>query len=139
MVVDDTDHVRQMLASMLTLDGFEVVEEAASGSEAVRRIEGADPDVVVIDYRMPGMDGLDTARTIKERRPGQLMVLYTAFIDADLQKADDVLAEYDAQKSDVHSRLISRSSDASPSTLPRHTATPASSAAFCRSASMKAV
>ena len=89
MVVDDTDHVRQMLASMLTLDGFEVVEEAASGTEAVRRIEGADPDVVVIDYRMPGMDGLDTARTIKERRPGQLMVLYTAYLDADLQKAAD--------------------------------------------------
>jgi CheY-like chemotaxis protein len=87
MVVDDTDHVRQMLASMLTLDGFEVVEEAASGHEAVRRIEGADPDVVVIDYRMPGMDGLETARNIKERRSGQLMVLYTAFIDADLQKA----------------------------------------------------
>jgi CheY-like chemotaxis protein len=89
MVVDDTDHVRQMLASMLTLDGFEVVEEAASGNEAVRRIEGADPDVVVIDYRMPGMDGLDTARTIKQRRPDQLMVLYTAFIDADLQQAAD--------------------------------------------------
>jgi len=89
MVVDDTDHVRQMLASMLTLDGFEVVEEAASGNEAVRRVEGADPDVVVIDYRMPGMDGLDTARHIKERRPGQLMVLYTAFIDEDLQKAAD--------------------------------------------------
>jgi CheY-like chemotaxis protein len=89
MVVDDTDHVRQMLASMLTLDGFEVVEEAASGQEAVHRIEGADPDVVVVDYRMPEMDGLETARKIKERRPAQLMVLYTAFIDEDLQKAAD--------------------------------------------------
>ncbi len=89
MVVDDTDHVRQMLSSMLTLDGFEVVEEAASGAEAVRRVEGADPDVVVLDYRMPGMDGLATARSIKERRPGQLIVLYTAFIDADLQRAAD--------------------------------------------------
>ena len=89
MVVDDTDHVRQMLASMLTLDGFEVVEEAASGSEAVRRIEGADPDVVVIDYRMPGMDGLETARLIKEKRSSQLMVLYTAFIDETLQRAAD--------------------------------------------------
>jgi CheY-like chemotaxis protein len=90
MVVDDTDHVRQMLTSMLTLDGFEVVDEVASGSEAVRRIEGADPDVVVIDYRMPGMDGIDTAREIKGRRPSQLMVLYTAFIDAELQRqADD--------------------------------------------------
>src|SRR5436305_698116 len=55
MVVDDTDHVRQMLTSMLTLDGFEVVDEAASGNEAVRRIEGADPDVVVIDYRTPAL------------------------------------------------------------------------------------
>src|SRR5436190_12474820 len=87
MVVDDTDHVRQMLASMLTLDGFEVVDEAASGAEAVRRIEGADPDVVVIDYRMPGMDGLETARAIKEKRSSQLMVLYTAFIDDSLQQA----------------------------------------------------
>jgi CheY-like chemotaxis protein len=89
MVVDDTDHVRQMLASMLTLDGFEVVDEVASGREAIRRIEGADPDVVVIDYRMPGMDGIDTAREIKGRRPGQLMVLYTAFIDAELQRQAD--------------------------------------------------
>src|SRR3954471_1523830 len=89
MVVDDTDHVRQMLVSMLTLDGFEVVDEAASGNDAVRRIEGADPDVVVIDYRMPGMDGLEPARQIKARRDNQLMVLYTAFIDESLQKAAD--------------------------------------------------
>ena len=89
MVVDDTDHVRQMLASMLTLDGFDVVDEAASGMDAVKRIEGADPDVVVIDYRMPGMDGLETARQIKAKRSHQLMVLYTAFIDDSLQRAAD--------------------------------------------------
>ena len=89
MVVDDTDHVRQMLTSMLTLDGFEVVDEVGSGSEAVRRIDVADPDVVVIDYRMPEMDGIDTAREIKGKRPSQLMVLYTAFIDQDLQRKAD--------------------------------------------------
>src|SRR4051794_28988216 len=89
MVVDDTDHVRQMLASMLTLDGFDVVDEAASGTDAVKRIDSADPDVVVIDYRMPGMDGLETARQIKGKRSHQLMVLYTAFIDDSLQKAAD--------------------------------------------------
>ena len=67
--------------------------------------------------------------------------------DAWLARADEVLAEYDAsvqnsaavQNSEVQSRLISRSSEARPSTLPRQTATPASSAAFCKSASMKAV
>jgi CheY-like chemotaxis protein len=89
MVVDDTDHVRHMLRSMLTLDGFEVVEEAAGGAQAVQRIEGADPDVVVIDYKMPEMDGLQTARAIRDRRPGQVMVLYTAFVDDELQRQAD--------------------------------------------------
>ena len=89
MVVDDTDHVRHMLRSMLTLDGFDVVEEAAGGEQAVQRIEDADPDVVVIDYKMPEMDGLQTARAIRDRRPGQVMVLYTAFVDDDLQRQAD--------------------------------------------------
>jgi len=89
MVVDDTDHVRHMLRSMLTLDGFDVVEEAAGGEQAVQRIEDADPDVVVIDYKMPGMDGLQTARAIRDRRPSQVMVLYTAFVDDDLQRQAD--------------------------------------------------
>ena len=89
MVVDDTDHVRHMLRSMLTLDGFEVVEEAAGGEQAVQRIEEADPDVVVIDYKMPEMDGLQTARAIRDLRPGQVMVLYTAFVDDDLQRQAD--------------------------------------------------
>ena len=89
MVVDDTDHVRHMLRSMLTLDGFEVVEEAAGGQQAVQRIDDADPDVVVIDYKMPEMDGLQTARAIRDRRPGQVMVLYTAFVDDDLQRQAD--------------------------------------------------
>ena len=86
MVVDDTDHVRNMLTSMLTLDGFEVVGEASGGDAAVDTVDGADPDVVVIDYKMPGMDGLQTARVIKEARPGQVIILYTAFIDPDLER-----------------------------------------------------
>jgi two-component system, response regulator PdtaR len=88
MVVDDTDHVRKMLTSMLTLDGFEVVGEAAGGREAV---DGLDPDVVIIDYKMPMMDGLTTASTIREQRPGQAMILYTAFLDDELQqRAEEV-------------------------------------------------
>ena len=90
MVVDDTDHVRAMLTSMLTLDGFEVVGQAGGGEEALSQLAAADPDVVVIDYKMPGMDGLATARTIRDQRPGQAMILYSAFVDDQLQReADD--------------------------------------------------
>ena len=87
MVVDDTDHVRRMLTSMLSLDGFEVVGNAADGPQAIENVEQADPDVVVIDYKMPGMDGLDTARGIRAARPDQVMILYTAYIDDKLEQA----------------------------------------------------
>jgi CheY-like chemotaxis protein len=91
MVVDDTVHVRRMLRNMLELDGFEVVAEAGSGPEAVELVVDADPDIVVVDYKMPDVDGLETAARLRERRPEQVMILYTAFVDADLEaKARDV-------------------------------------------------
>ena len=86
MVVDDTAHVLRMLSAMLTLDGFEVVGEATGGPAAIEGVDEADPDVVVMDYRMPLMDGLTAARRIRERRPGQIVVLYTAFIDEDIER-----------------------------------------------------
>lgn len=81
MVVDDTDHVRTMLAEMLELDGFEVVAQAANGDEAVQRAGTADPDVIVMDLKMPGVDGLEATRRIKEDRPNQPVILYTAYLD----------------------------------------------------------
>jgi CheY-like chemotaxis protein len=86
MVVDDTAHVLRMLSAMLSLDGFEVVSEAAGGPAAIDAVDEADPDVVVMDYRMPMMDGLTAARRIRARRPSQIIVLYTAFIDEELER-----------------------------------------------------
>jgi CheY-like chemotaxis protein len=86
MVVDDTEHVLRMLSAMLSLDGFEVVGEASGGPAAIESVEEADPDVVVMDYRMPLMDGLTAARRIRSLRPGQIVVLYTAFIDEELER-----------------------------------------------------
>ena len=91
MVVDDTAHVLRMLSAMLSLDGFDVVGESASGQAAIDNVAEADPDVVVMDYRMPFMDGLTAARRIREGRPGQIVVLYTAFIDEELERrANDI-------------------------------------------------
>ena len=87
LVVDDTTRVRNMLTSMLALDGFEVVGSSGSGREAIAMIETLDPDVVIIDYKMPGMDGLETARRVREARPAQIMIMYSAFIDPQLEAA----------------------------------------------------
>jgi CheY-like chemotaxis protein len=85
LVVDDTAHVRNMLADMLDLDGFDVVGQAASGEEAVDMSQRAEPDVIVMDYKMPGMDGLAAARAIRNTTPEQPIILYTAYMDADLE------------------------------------------------------
>ncbi len=85
-VVDDTTHVRKMLVQMLELSGFEVVGQAASGEEAVATVAEADPQVVVVDYAMPGINGIDTARTIRAERPDQAIILYTAYLDPDVER-----------------------------------------------------
>jgi CheY-like chemotaxis protein len=81
LVVDDTDHVRSMLVDMLQLDGFDVVGEAPSGRAAMTLATESDPDVIVMDYKMPGMDGLAAARRIRVDRPDQAIILYTAYLD----------------------------------------------------------
>lgn len=85
MVVDDTEHVRGMLVDMLELDGFEVVGQAGSGREAVDLAGDASADVIIMDYKMPGMDGLTAARAIRENKPDQAIILYTAYVDAQLE------------------------------------------------------
>lgn len=85
LVVDDTDHVRTMLANMLVLDGFDVVGQASSGMDAIQLADKLDPHVAVIDYTMPGMDGLTVARRILASRPDQAIILYTAYLDRKLE------------------------------------------------------
>ena len=85
-VVDDIAHVRKMLVNMLDLSGFEVVGQASSGAEAVELVPEADPQVIVIDYNMPGIDGITAARQIRAQRPDQAIILYTAFLDAALEQ-----------------------------------------------------
>ena len=86
MLVDDVDHVRRMLRNMLDLDGFAVVAECASGPAALDEIAAADPDVVVIDWSMPEMDGIETARRIRALRPEQVMIMYTAYLQPEVEQ-----------------------------------------------------
>lgn len=86
LVVDDTEHVRTVVTDMLRLDGFDVVGSAPDGETALELAAATDPHVVVMDLRMPGIDGLETTRRLRATRPGQLVVLYTAYLDAGIEE-----------------------------------------------------
>jgi two-component system response regulator AtoC len=69
LVVDDAEGIRTYLANLLELRGFQV-DTAEDGRRALALLEsGADPDVVLMDVMMPGMDGLETLRRMHERWP----------------------------------------------------------------------
>lgn len=86
VVVDDTKHVLDMLVSLLTLDGFNIVGQGGSGAKAIELAAKHQPSVIVIDYAMPGMNGLDAASAILDANPQQNIILYTAYVDKALKQ-----------------------------------------------------
>jgi DNA-binding NarL/FixJ family response regulator len=86
VVVDDTKHVLDMLVSLLTLDGFDIVGQGASGSEAIELAAKHRPAVMVIDHAMAGMNGLEASRRILAESPDQNIILYTAYVDKALKQ-----------------------------------------------------
>jgi DNA-binding NarL/FixJ family response regulator len=89
LIADDHPVVRDGLRGMLANEAdFEVVGEAASGAEAVLLTERERPDVVLMDLRMPGVDGATATAEITERFPGtRVLVLTTYDTDADILRA----------------------------------------------------
>ncbi len=83
LVAEDEAIIRLDLKEMLEEEGFEVVGEASDGEAAVRLARERDPDLVIMDIKMPGMDGLTAAEKIVEEDLAAVLIL-TAFSQRDL-------------------------------------------------------
>ncbi len=80
LIVDDEPLARRRLSALLTgVDGVEVVGEAADGLLALTAIDRHEPDLVLLDIRMPGLDGLEVARRLALRASPPAVVFCTAF------------------------------------------------------------
>lgn len=80
LIVDDMPYVRQDLCTALSLVGAETIEivgEASSGREAIQQVTALQPDVVLMDLEMPGMDGYTATRAIKADFPNVKVVALT--------------------------------------------------------------
>lgn len=87
LIADDTAEIRRMLRSMLELDGFEVVADVGTGGEVTSLLAGGlEADVLVLDERMPDLDGIETTRRVLARHPDQVVLLHTAFPHLDLER-----------------------------------------------------
>lgn len=84
VLVDDHPVVRRGLRSLLeSLPGYTVVGEAADGVAAVREVQLAKPDVVLMDIRMPGLDGLEATRAVLAAVPSTAVLMLTMLDEDD--------------------------------------------------------
>ena len=75
MIVDDSLRARLELKDMLMSHGFSIAGEASSGRTAIEMYEKLNPDLVMVDARMPDMDGVCTIREILEKDPEALLIV----------------------------------------------------------------
>ena len=80
LIVDDEKLARDRLRRLVEdMSGYNVVAEAENGIEAVKTVQEAQPDIVLMDIRTPGMDGLEAARHLAELKTGPAVIFCTAY------------------------------------------------------------
>jgi len=112
LLADDQRLVRESLGTLLgLLDGIELVATASDGDEALALTAEHQPDVVLMDLRMPRMDGIEATRQLRERQPAVRVIALTTYADDDsvlgaLRAGARGYLTKDASSEDIHTAIL---------------------------------
>ena len=87
MLIDDAREVRESVADLIRSRGHEIVGEADDGARGVQEVLAHRPDLVIIDWRMPGMNGVDATREIRASYPSPAIVAFCSTDTPELRHA----------------------------------------------------
>lgn len=94
LVIDDDDGVRRFIVECLESSGY-AVTASSNGAERLRQLDAVTPHLLIVDYAMPGMNGVDVVKAARSRAPGLPIILATGYADMDavdkVMEADRVL------------------------------------------------
>lgn len=82
LIVDDEDNIRRMLATAFSLQGHETYC-ASNGQEALQLFTNVPPDVVLMDIRMPEMNGIEALKVMRTQQPRTPIILMTAYAEVE--------------------------------------------------------
>lgn len=88
MVVEDSAEFQELVVLTVSLEPYiKIVYIADSGEEALEEFDRASPDLVLLDFRLPGINGLETARRMKQQRSDVKIALVTAYAEDVMERA----------------------------------------------------
>lgn len=85
LIVDDQKGVRRLLEELFKKDGWEV-HMASDGKEAIEQVEDFVPDIILMDMKMPNMNGLEASQKILEQHSGLIIIMMTAYGEMEVVK-----------------------------------------------------
>jgi two-component system response regulator AlgR len=95
LIVDDEKPARDRLSRMVeSLSAYQIVGEAGNGNEALREFESSQPDIVLMDIRMPGLDGIQAARHLSQLPQPPAVIFTTAYSDHALEAFETHAVDY---------------------------------------------
>ena len=95
LIVDDEPHMRNVLRRILKKEGYKAIT-APDGESALRLTKEKNPDAILLDIMMPGLDGQEVCQRIRETSPATRIIYFTAKVEPDTFKLKELQRDADA-------------------------------------------